>query len=81
MKADHTSTPKEAARRFAKKVLSDGFVAEALHEYTDAVGHPIYWRIRAKHPVTGEKWIRPLHLSNDGYVLAEPDLKKWQTAV
>lgn len=73
MKPIHASSSKEAAKIFADKVKADGFKPEALHEYTDAVGHPIYWRARAKHPKTGEKWIRPIHLTDDGYVLKEPE--------
>lgn len=65
-------TPKEAARRLAKSVVARGFRPEALHTYTDSTGQPIYWRIRLKHPETGEKWIRPMHRSGRGFELGEP---------
>lgn len=65
-------TPKEAARRFSGSILEKGFEPVALHAYTDIMGLPLYWRIRAKHPVTGEKWIRPLRLGDNGYELGEP---------
>jgi hypothetical protein len=66
-------TPQKAARRFSKSVLDDGFEPEALHEYTDKNGDVLYWRIRCKHPVTKEKWIRPMWLSPAGYKLSEPE--------
>ena len=65
-------TPKEAARRFSKPVLDDGFKPVALHDYTDKNGEVLYWRIRCKDPVTKEKWIRPMRLSPTGYELSEP---------
>lgn len=65
-------TPKDAARRLAAKAIGDGFRPEALHEYTDQDGKPLYWRIRLKHPTTGEKWIRPMELGKEGYRLREP---------
>ena len=65
-------TPKEAARRFSGSILEKGFEPVALHAYTDIMGLPLYWRIRAKHPVTGKKWIRPLRLGDNGYELGEP---------
>jgi hypothetical protein len=65
-------TPKEAARRFSASTLAKGYAPVALHVYTDIAGAPLYWRIRAKHPVTGEKWIRPLRCGDNGYELSEP---------
>jgi hypothetical protein len=65
--------PKVAARRLAEPAIRDGFVPEALHVYTAIDGSPVHWRIRAKHPVTGEKWIRPMRRSDDGFALGEPD--------
>ena len=56
--ASMTETHKEAAQRIARPILDRGFKPVALHTYTDATGNPLYWRIRAKHPDTGEKWIR-----------------------
>lgn len=66
---------KDAARRLAGPMLAKGFKPEALHTYRDADGNPIYSRIRVKHPVTGEKWIRPMHRNGSGFVLGEP---KWK---
>jgi hypothetical protein len=65
-------TPAQAARRLASPILKKGHKPEALHEYTDAEGKTIYWRIRAKNPETGEKWIRPMHLNGNGFELGEP---------
>ena len=67
-----TEAPKEAARRFAESMIKNGFEPVALHTYTDAERKPIYWRIRLKHPDTGDKWIRPMKLNGQGYELAEP---------
>lgn len=61
-------TPKEAARRLAKKPLSEGYKAEGLFEYSN----PTFWIIRLKHPKTGEKWIRPMHFDGVEFILAEP---------
>src|SRR6516165_5350906 len=65
-------TPKEAAKRLAGLLLDKGFLPVALHAYTNTQGGPIYWRIRAKHPETGEKWIRPMRLNGHGFELGEP---------
>jgi hypothetical protein len=64
---------KLAARRFARAPLEDGYKAEALHEYTDSAGEPLYWRIRLKNAETGEKWIRPMMRTSDGFALREPE--------
>ncbi|HAU1490450.1 TPA: hypothetical protein F8S49_11380 [Legionella pneumophila] len=66
--------PQEAARRLAKKVLQQGFKPEALHEYQTQEGKVLYHRIRLKHPVTNEKWIRPLKfIDGKGYAIGEPN--------
>lgn len=67
-----TETLKEAARRFSAPMLAKGLKPAGLHTYTDTEGRTIYWRIRLKHPETGEKWIRPVNLNGEGYELAEP---------
>lgn len=67
-----TETYKEAAKRLAGPILDRGFKPRGLHIYTDANGEPLYWRIRAKHPGTGEKWIRPMKLNGQGFDLGEP---------
>lgn len=65
-------TAKQAASRLARPMLDKGFRPEALHAYRAADGGPIYFRIRVRHPDTGEKWIRPMHLNGQGYQLGEP---------
>jgi len=64
-------TPKEAARRLSAGA-GVGFKAQALHEYRDADGQPIYWRMRLKDPASGEKWIRPMHWNGSAFVIGEP---------
>lgn len=65
-------TPKDAARRLAANQLMQGYLAEALHPYTDASGDPFYWRIRCKHPTSGDKWIRPMCWTGRSYALGNP---------
>jgi putative DNA primase/helicase len=64
--------PKDAARRLAAGALRDGYKAQALHEYRDADGTPLLWRIRCKHTDTGDKWIRPMHWNGASYAIGEP---------
>lgn len=67
-------TAKEAAHRLSQKAINDGFQPEALHEYTDAIGNVLHWRIRLKNPETGDKWIRPMRYDNArGFLLEEPN--------
>jgi uncharacterized protein (DUF927 family) len=65
--------PIDAARRLAAGALRDGFEFQALHTYADRDAKPLYWRIRAKHPETGKKWIRPMTRTGNGYALREPE--------
>src|SRR5205823_5221354 len=65
-------TPMHAAQRLASQALSKGFQLEGLHEYVNADGQAIYYRIRAKHPQTGDKWMRPMYANGGGFTLAEP---------
>jgi putative DNA primase/helicase len=67
-----TETPKQAAGRLARAAIHEAFTPEALHEYTDANGRPLYWRIRARL-ANGQKWIRPLRIDGDEYELREPE--------
>lgn len=67
-----TERLREAARRLAGPILAKGFKPEGLYRYTNARGKPLFWRIRAKHPDTGEKWIRPMHINGNGFELGEP---------
>ncbi len=65
-------TPKEAARRLSAGAVRDGYMPQALHVYADANGLPVYWRIRCKHPGTGDKWTRPMRWSGSAFVIGEP---------
>ena len=67
-----SETPKDGWRRLAASAMRDGYRPEALHTYTDAHGEPLYWRIRLKHPATGEKWIRPMHRYGGEFKAGEP---------
>jgi putative DNA primase/helicase len=66
-------TPKDAARRLTASAIRKGFQPQALHTYTGQDGITLHWRIRLKHPDTGDKWIRPMKLNGEGYTLGEPD--------
>jgi len=65
-------TPKDAARRLSASAVRDGYKPQALHEYRDADGQPVYWRMRLKHPGTGKKWIRPMWFDGASYTIGEP---------
>ncbi len=72
------SAPEQlAVQRLTQKLINAGFEKQALHVYQDASGNLIYWRIRLKHPLTGEKWLRPLSRDKQGrFVLKEPEFKQ-----
>ena len=70
--AQSIETPKDAARRLSAGALRDGFRPTALHCYHGADGVPVLWRIRCKHPGTGDKWMRPMHWNGAEYVIGEP---------
>ncbi|GAB3737332.1 hypothetical protein GCM10028794_19080 [Silanimonas algicola] len=63
---------KDAVRRISGPALAKGYQPEALHEYRDANGKPVLWRIRLRHPETGGKWIRPMYWNGSAYVGGEP---------
>ncbi len=63
---------RNSANGFAREPLGKGFKALALHEFTDQNGCALYWRIRLKHPMTGEKWIRPMCRISGQFKLGEP---------
>lgn len=67
-----TETPQQAAIRLGTHLISGGYQFECLHEYTDLNGNLLYWKIRFKHSVSGEKSILPLSLNENGYALREP---------
>lgn len=64
--------PKDAARQLSANMIAKGYRPAALHAYRDANGVPIFYRIRLKHPETGDKWIRPMHHNGRAFVLGEP---------
>ena len=66
-------TAKQAARRLSAPAIRDGYKPEALHAYTNSDGIPLHYRIRARHPESKDKWIRPMRLNGDGYELKEPE--------
>jgi hypothetical protein len=66
----------EAARRFAGAALNNGYKPEALHEYRDERGTPLYYVIRAKEPKSGKKWIRPMHRTGTDFVLGLPKFER-----
>lgn len=66
-------TPQQAARRLARPMLDKGFKPEALFTYTDCNGGELYHKVRARHPETREKWIRPIRRNGARYELGEPD--------
>lgn len=72
-RAELIETPQQAARRLAAHKIREGYRPEGLHEYRSADGAPLYWRIRCKHPGTGDKWIRPMRWNGTGYEIGEPE--------
>ncbi len=68
-----TETPKEAARRLGASFIAQGYQPSALHAYTTRDGAPLYYRMRLKHPDTGEKQIRPFHANGAGFKFGEPN--------
>ncbi len=75
MNAVRVETPQAAARRLASAMLARGYRPDALHEYRDAEGEPVFWRIRLKHPETGEKWIRPMRPDGLSFASGEPEME------
>src|SRR4051794_25288214 len=65
----------QAWRKLAAGALNKGYVFQALHTYTDEEGNPLHWRVRLKHPTSGDKWIRPIKQNGDGFTLGEPEYK------
>ena len=71
MNAVPRETAKEAARRLSAGMVARGYAPTALHEYQDADGNPLLWRIRCDHPTEG-KWMRPMRITGSGYEIGEP---------
>ncbi|RYZ84443.1 MAG: hypothetical protein EOO68_31605, partial [Moraxellaceae bacterium] len=65
------------ASQISRKVQQESFKPVALHTYTDESGQPIYFKLRLKHPDTGQKWIRAISFKPDGtgWQSKEPDFK------
>jgi putative DNA primase/helicase len=67
-----TEQVRTSARTLAAGPINKGYKPVAIHTYTTIDGQPIYWKIRLKHPETGDKWIRPMHFDGTKFVLTEP---------
>lgn len=69
-------TPKQAAIRLITnhkdKPIEKGFKLINLHEYHDKNGISSHWKIRMKHPETGNKWMRFMHRDKQKYILSAP---------
>lgn len=66
-------SPLLAAKRLSKKLLNKGYYFIALHEYHNEQEQVLYWRIRLKHPISKQKWVRPLSCHEKGFFqLKEP---------
>ncbi|MCF9047126.1 DUF927 domain-containing protein [Acinetobacter nectaris] len=67
----------ERAEDFARLSVANqnGFKFESVFQYTDENGGVIYWKLRAKNPVNGEKFIRSFSEKDDGFILKELDFK------
>lgn len=65
-------TPKKGALDLFQPILAKGATLESLHEYTDNIGNPIYWRARLKNYKTKQKYIRPMTLIDGEYMMCEP---------
>lgn len=72
MTAPALETIKQQATLLASKHMPKGFKAEALHIYKEALGNPLFARLRARNPKTNEKWIRPLSWETGDFTLKEP---------
>lgn len=68
---DHQAA-KRAARELTKRQQLQGFEPSNLHMYQNEKGNPEFWRIRMKHPETGEKFIRPMFWNGRTFKLGEP---------
>ena len=64
---------KHHARQLSRKAITEGYQPQAMHEYTDQHGAITHWRIRLKHPDTGDKWIRPIKRTGVVFTLGEPE--------
>lgn len=65
-------TPQIAARELSAERIARGYRPDGLFEYQDVEGVALFWRIRLKHPATGEKWIRPMVWDRSKFRIGEP---------
>ncbi len=64
---------REAALRFSAGKIREGYESAGLHRWRNADGTVRFFRMRLKHPESGNKWLRPFHLNAEGtYVMGEP---------
>jgi hypothetical protein len=73
MRLDHPPINlKKAALRAIREGISKGFVYETIYQYSAVDGEPVFWKIRARHPQTGAKWIRLMTPRANGFVAKGP---------
>ena len=70
MSADEA--PQVAALRLSAAMIAKGYKPVGLHAYRNADGLVLFYRIRLKHPETGDKWMRPMHYNGRAFTLGEP---------
>ena len=74
----NTQLMHEQAEVFAQSIVEkqNGFKFEAVVQYTHENGDVIYWKLRAKNPNNGQKFIRSFSLEGSAFVLKEPDFRE-----
>lgn len=74
----NTQLMHEQAEVFAQSIVKkqNGFKFEAVFQYTHENGDVIYWKLRAKNPNNGQKFIRSFSLEGSAFVLKEPDFRE-----
>lgn len=74
----NTQLMHEQAEVFAQSIVEkqNGFKFEAVFQYTHENGDVIYWKLRAKNPNNGQKFIRSFSLEGSAFVLKEPDFRE-----
>lgn len=65
-------TPSKAASRLLSKLAGKGGHG-TMHEYDDAGGRPVFWRVRIDYNDGRDKLIRPMHREGDAYALGLPE--------
>ena len=75
MQMKNTQLMHEQAEVFAQSIVEkqNGFKFESVFQYTDENGDVIYWKLRAKNPDNGQKFIRSFSLKGSDFILKEPD--------